>query len=190
MKLIVGLGNPGKEYEETRHNCGFMAISSLRSILDFSTFKLKKKFNSFVSKGKIDGKKIILARPQTFMNESGRAVFAIAFFYKIKADDIWVIYDDLDLPLGKIRIRLGGSSGGHKGVQSIIDNLKTDNFVRFRIGITPTGPGALKIPAEKFVLQKFRKGEKENIIKTIHRAAEAIRFALKKGIKEAMNKYN
>lgn len=190
MKLIVGLGNPGKKYEKTRHNVGFIAISNLRSqSSEYSDWKLNKKFTAEVAEGKINGKKIILLRPQTFMNRSGIAVRAAAAFYKIKPPDIFVIYDDIDLPLGKIRIRKDGSSGGHLGVQSIINLLGTQNFVRFRIGIGPEKRWK-GFDAAKFVLQKFSKKEEKNINEAIKKIIDAIRVALDEGVEKAMTKFN
>jgi len=190
MKLIVGLGNPGKKYEKIRHNVGFLAIENLKlKIENCSEWKLNKKFNAEVAEGSINREKIIFVKPQTFMNNSGQAVWPIVKFYKIKPQDIFVIHDDIDLPLTKIRIRKDGSSGGHKGVQSIIDTLGTRNFVRFRIGIKP------KImpktwDAAKFVLQKFTREEEKKIVQAIKKTAEAVLAAIAEGVEAAMNKFN
>ena len=134
MLLIIGLGNPGKEYEKTRHNIGFVVLNKLMADLELDDWADNKKFRAEIAEGKIDKEKILLFKPQTFMNNSGQSVSAAAKFYKIKPADIWVIHDDLDLPLGKIKIQRDRSSAGHNGVQSIIDALSTQNFVRFRIG--------------------------------------------------------
>jgi PTH1 family peptidyl-tRNA hydrolase len=199
MKLIVGLGNPDEKYKKTRHNVGRMAVEKLTKSLDFPKFKLNKKLKAKISKGKIAGQDLILVSPITFMNESGQAVLAIKKYYRPKADqpragkiknlDIWVIYDDIDLPLGKIRIRKSGSAGGHKGVQSIINSLGSKNFARFRVGIKP----ALRLKVSdlsKFVLEKFTKEEKKNIDEVIEKTVEAIQIASIKNIDKAMNKYN
>lgn len=176
MKLIVGLGNPGKEYARTRHNVGWLALDELAKKLDFPAFKEDKKMGAEISAGKINTTKVLLAKPQTFMNRSGEAVAAIAKFYKIKPADIWIIQDDLDMPLGKIRVRNTGSSGGHKGIESIIRHLKTGDFSRMKIGIKP--PEGQSVPAEAFVLQKFRKEEEKIIKDNIKRAVQEIETAL------------
>jgi len=157
MKLIVGLGNPGKEYEKTWHNVGFQALDLLRENegKNFFDFKLVKKYIAELSEGEIAGEKVILLKPQTFMNLSGQSVQAIASFLKIKPDDIWIIHDEFDLPLGQIRISKNSSAGGHKGVQSIIEKIGTKEFIRFRVGIKSIIP--TKIAAEKFVLKKISK---------------------------------
>lgn len=186
MKLIVGLGNPGEKYKKTRHNVGRMAVEKLAKSLDFPKFKLNKKLKVKISKGKIADQDLILVSPITFMNESGQAVLAVRAG-KIKNLDIWVIYDDIDLPLGKIRIRKSGSAGGHKGVQSIINSLGSKNFARFRVGICPE---KIKIPAKKFVLGRFTKKEVKIIEEAINKTVEAIQITLTKNIDKAMNKFN
>ncbi len=135
MFLIVGLGNPGKKYQNTRHNIGFKAVNEIAANFEFIEWQII--FNTQISKGKINEKNIILAKPQTFMNLSGRSVSEIARFYKIKSENIIVIHDDIDLPLGKIRIVKSRGAAGHKGVGSIIKELGKKNFIRFRIGIQP-----------------------------------------------------
>lgn len=184
MKLIVGLGNPGKKYERTRHNIGFRIIDATTQIPNskFQIPKIESKFKTEISKGKIGESEVILAKPQTFMNNSGEAVLKIASFYKIRSQDIWVISDDIDLPLGKIRIRKKGSSGGHKGLQSIIDHLGNQNFPRFRIGIKT--PKAEKIPAEDFVLQKFSPSEEKVIKLAVEKVVEEIIKVLKEDLLE------
>jgi len=134
-KIIIGLGNPGKKYEMSRHNLGFWVIDKIAENFKFPVMNHQSKFKAEISEGIVSGKKILLVKPQTFMNESGRAVSAISRFYKIKPRDIWVVYDDFDLLLGKLRISFNRSSGGHKGVESIIDQLGRKDFFRFRIGI-------------------------------------------------------
>lgn len=165
MELIIGLGNPGKKYESSRHNAGFMAVDKIREY--FSTeggpasgWEFNKKFNADISEVIIDGKKIILVKPQTFMNLSGEAVKKILDFYKLTPADIIVIHDDLDIDLGKYKISADSSSAGHQGVQSIIDRLGTQKFKRIRIGIE--GEERRKnrlVPSDEFVLQKFTEKE-------------------------------
>ena len=136
MKMIVGLGNPGAEYAQTRHNVGFMLVDKLAS--DLKVDVTKKKFNALMAECQIKGEKIILVKPQTYMNLSGDAVGPLARWYKINPSDIMVIYDDMDLPLGKLRIRPFGGTGGHNGMKSLIAALGTEKFPRMRIGIGRT----------------------------------------------------
>ena len=167
MRAIIGLGNPGEKYRLTRHNVGFIAIDQFREQFikggcDFSEWKFYKKFNAKISKGEVENKKIILAKPQIFMNNSGRAVQALVNFYKIKIENILIIHDDIDLSLKTSKIQKGKSSAGHKGVQSIIDELNSKDFFRLRIGINPAienGISKLKISTEKFALERFKKDE-------------------------------
>ncbi|OIO16893.1 aminoacyl-tRNA hydrolase [Candidatus Kuenenbacteria bacterium CG1_02_38_13] len=165
MKLIVGLGNPGKKYGKTRHNVGFMAVDFLAKKFDFADFKIDNKYSTALSSDKINDEKIIFAKPQTYMNNSGDAVLALQSFYKINPQDTIIIYDELDLPLGKIRVRNGGSSAGHRGIESIIKNLGTDQFKRIRIGIDNSVPDQL--PADKFVLARFKPVEIRQLQKNI-----------------------
>ncbi len=190
MKIIIGLGNPGEKYENTRHNVGFLAISDFRlKISDFSDWKLNKKLNAEISEGKIDGEKIVLLKPSTFMNNSGQAVAAAARFYKIKPVEILVIHDDIDLPLGKIRIKKDGSSGGHRGVESIIASLGANNFPRLKIGVAPE-KRPKNFDAAKFVLKKFAKTEEKTVGEIIKKATEAAAMILSGNISQAMNQFN
>lgn len=187
MKLIAGLGNPGKEYEKTRHNIGWRVLNDLAG-----SFKFEKKFNAEITELGAGKAKLIFAKPQTFMNNSGVAVAAIAKFHKIKPENIIVIHDDMDLAFGKIKISFGSRSAGHNGVQSIIDSFDTNEFYRIRIGIGPrphlrptydktsagkqcSGGQAEKILAEKYVLQKFSAPEEKEIKKIILEATEKIK---------------
>lgn len=178
--LIVGLGNPGKKYEKTRHNVGFMTIDEIAANFQF--------YNAKISKGKIIDKEIVLVKPQVFMNNSGKVVKKIIENCKFslrecrrKIENLIVIHDDVDLPLGTVRVSKNSSSGGHKGVQSIIDELKTKNFTRIRIGIRPKFK---IINTEKYVLQKFSKDEEKIIKKVIRMVVELIKKGLKKGIEK------
>ena len=190
MKIIIGLGNPGSKYDKTRHNVGFDLVSfyadSEKS--HFSEWKTNKKFDSEIAEGKINGEKIILAKPQTFMNDSGRAVFNIAKFYKVAPRDILVVHDDIDLPLGKIRIKKTGSSGGHRGIESIIESLGSEQFIRLKIGVG--FPENKKIDAAKLVLKKISKVENKIIDETKKRVAEAISMIMENKEDEAMNRFN
>jgi PTH1 family peptidyl-tRNA hydrolase len=201
MKLIVGLGNPGSKHEKTRHNLGFMIVNAF--LKDFSSsaqnlWREEKKFKSELAeinwqpkKGKAE--KVVLVKPTTYMNGSGLAVSLIAKFYKIETGDIWIIHDEVDLPLGGMKIRFGGASAGHKGVESIIENLGTDKFWRFRIGI---GAQREKIQTKKikaidnYVLGEFSESEKGKSREIIKKGMKAIEDALEEGLEKAMNRFN
>lgn len=163
MKIIIGLGNPGKKYQNTRHNLGFLVVDKIREKLDFSPFVYKEKFQAEISEGEVNGERVILVKPQTYMNKSGESVNKIVSFYKVDLKDILVILDDINLLFGKIRIRMGGSSGGHKGLQSVIDQLKNKNFLRIRVGIGNN----LKKSLEDYVLSNFNPEEMEKIFHEI-----------------------
>lgn len=170
MKIIIGLGNPGKKYENTRHNVGFLAMDRIVEKMaqkDIKIdFKLDKKFEAEIAKVKLGNEDIVLVKPQTFMNLSGKAVKKIVDFYKINPEkDLIVVYDDIDIPLGKVRMRSEGSSAGHNGLQSIIDTIGTDRFMRVRIGIGRPTNELIKI--EDWVLQALTEGEKELLFNTI-----------------------
>lgn len=190
MKLFVGLGNPGNEYVATWHNVGFMVMDELKKSGsdEYGEFKLEKKFKAEISEGSSAEEKIVLAKPQTFMNKSGESIQALAHFYKIDPADIWIFHDDIDLPLGKIRISQNASAAGHKGVQSIIEHLGTQSFGRFRIGIAKTPPSEL--PTETYVLQKIDEHSKIIIEETVETVLAAIEVALSRGLSEAMNDFN
>jgi peptidyl-tRNA hydrolase, PTH1 family len=167
MKLIIGLGNPGEEYKKTRHNAGFLAVDKIADNFQFSIFNFQSIFNAEITNEIFENEKVILIKPQTFMNNSGQAVKAVLNYYKIDLKDIIIIHDDLDIPLGEYKISKNKNSGGHKGVQSVIDNLGTKDFTRVRIGVEIENR---KIPTEKFVLEKFSKDEMgvvENVIEEI-----------------------
>ena len=188
MKLIVGLGNPGEKYMSTRHNVGFRVIDQISKNGGFFRWKKEKKFKSEVSSGNIVTEKILLIKPRVFMNNSGESVSALVQFYKIHLNDIMIIHDDLDLPLATIRISQNTSSGGHKGVQSIIDYLHSQEFIRFRIGIR--GAGISHVPAEEYVLQKFPSDELTKIDSSVSLLIEAVEMTISLGVVEAMNEFN
>ncbi len=171
MKIIIGLGNIGKDYAHTRHNAGFMALDRIAGAFGFGAFRLENKFEAEIAEGEIGGEKTILIKPQTFMNASGRAAAKILGFYKIDAKELIVLHDDLDIPLGEYRASFGSRSAGHKGVQSIIDSVGTQDFRRFRIGIKIPDR---KVPTESYVLANFTKEEMEMIDKVIAAFPEAI----------------
>jgi len=200
MKLIVGLGNPGLKHEKTRHNLGFMVVDALfkNYASPKDSFKEEKKFKAEIAglswqpkKGKTE--KVVLAKPLTFMNGSGLSVYLISRFYKIGPSDIWIIHDEVDLPLGAMKIRFGGSSAGHKGVSSIIESLKTDKFWRFRMGIGTQKEkvsGKKLKPIDDFVLGGFGESERGKAREIIRRGVKAIEAALEKGMEQAMNRFN
>jgi len=194
VKLIVGLGNPERKYQKTRHNLGFLVLDELLKKLmpvEETAWQESKRFNSLITR--ID--EIILVQPQTFMNASGFAVAKIASYYKIKPEDIWIIHDDVDLPLGKVRIRKGGSSAGHRGLESIIEKLGNGDFVRFRLGIGyPVKKDKAKIGKEKlverYVLAEFKREERAKVKQLIKKAVKAIRLALTEDWERAANQFN
>lgn len=165
MKLIIGLGNPGKKYENTRHNIGFLIIDQLKNELATPDFKFNKKFQAEISEINLGKEKIILAKPQTFMNESGKSVKLIKNFYKIPIKNIFVIRDDIDMEFGKYREKQNSSSGGHNGINSIIENLGTQNFTQIKIGVKNNE--IEKINPADFVLQKFKTEEKNQLKKLL-----------------------
>ncbi len=183
MKLIVGLGNPGKKYEHTRHNMGFDVIDLFSELAKIDIDK--EAFKGLVGRGKVFEEDIYLLKPQTYMNLSGESVREIVAYFKIPTEDIIVIYDDLDLEPGKIRLRLSGSSGGHKGIQNIIENLGTEEIKRIRIGI-----GKPTFDTIDYVLGKPLKEERPLIDEAINKAVDALKEILKNNFDSAMNKYN
>jgi PTH1 family peptidyl-tRNA hydrolase len=169
MILIIGLGNPGLKFKNTRHNLGFEILDQLKKDGGFtSAWEDKKRLRAKICKGEYQDKTIILAKPQTFMNNSGEAVKLLTTFYKISPDNLWVVHDDIDLEFGKIRVKNESGSGGHKGIESIISSLGTKNFKQLKIGVLNKEKN--KIDVKKFVLQKFTKQETEEL-KDIKQAA-------------------
>lgn len=185
MKLIVGLGNPGKAYADTRHNIGFRCINKLAKKQGVS-FRSGSK--SRFGEGEIQGHRVALAKPQTFMNLSGKAVKLLMQRYKIQLDDILIVHDELDLPPGKVRISRGGGSGGHKGIDSIISCLGSRDFPRIRVGIGR--PPQSSQDAVDHVLGCFAGDEKDVMEDAVNTVTEAVPFLLAEGITMAMNKYN
>jgi len=189
MKLIIGLGNPGKTYESTRHNIGQRAIMACQQKFPASlpTFSPQPKLLAEISQGKLFSHSLILAKPLTYMNESGQAAALLKNYFKIDLPDIWIIHDELDLPLGRIKISQGASAAGHKGVESIITALGSKDFIRFRIGIgKPTPPQ----DASQWVLQPFLPTEKDILNQTIDLTLSALITALEKGINTAQSQFN
>ncbi len=191
--LIIGLGNPGADYYRTRHSLGFMAVDAFAKKHGFAAFTMVED-NTMAATGSFDDKTVILAKPQTFMNKSGYSAQRMAKHYSLfrnkKFDNFWVINDDLDIPQGKIKISQNRNAAGHKGVQSIIDQLKTKNFIRFRVGIAPQTATLKKISGDKLVLKKITPKEQIEFEKVIDLTVSALETALAEGIEKAMTAYN
>lgn len=186
MYLIAGLGNPGREYAGTRHNVGFEVVDALCAKYDIKLNK--EKFRAVFGDGRIGGEKVIVAKPQTYMNLSGESIRELANWYKIDNEHIIIIYDDISLPVGKLRIREKGSAGGHNGIKNIIYQLNTDVFPRIKVGTgMPQDPG---YDIKDYVLGHFSKEEIEILIKSAVRAVYAVEEIIKADAKSAMNKYN
>lgn len=184
MYIIVGLGNPGKKYENTRHNAGYMVIDKLSETFGIKVGK--KKFNSLIGEGNIFGEKVILVKPETYMNLSGNAVIQIVNFYKVPLENVIVVYDDLDLDLGMIRIRKSGSAGTHNGMRSVVSSLNSKEFPRVRVGIGDPN----KEDIIDFVIGNISKKEKEILNDTVSMVSLAIEDIIKYHIDLAMTKYN
>ena len=182
--LVIGLGNPGKRYESTRHNIGFMVVEKLA---ERWKIELKhKSFNALWGKGAMDKKQVLLAKPQTFMNLSGTAARRLQSFFKTDISNLIVIHDDLDLPFGSVRLKAGGGTAGHKGLASIESNLGTSGFIRVRLGI---GKPVDKSRIEGYVLEPFRKEEQVVLPEVIERAADASAEVVLNGLQKAISKY-
>ncbi len=196
MFIIVGLGNPGEEYEKTRHNTGRIILDYFRKKYDFSEWKQNNTKILFFSKGKIDKKLIELIKPETFMNKSGKAVLRVAIKHKIKSENIIVIYDDLDLPIGTFKISFNKGTGGHKGLESIAKNIKTKEFIRVRVGISQMTPkGKLKKPQGEqkildYLMADFNKRDLEILKKLKPKIAQALEMIVLDGRQKAMNVFN
>jgi peptidyl-tRNA hydrolase, PTH1 family len=185
MKIIVGLGNPGGKYERTRHNAGCMAIDALAKSLHADV--TQEKYLAVIGKTRLGSEQIVLAKPQTYMNESGRAVAAIVRSLYAEVSDLIVIHDELDLTFGSVRVKIGGGHGGHNGIRSIIEHLSSADFVRVRIGIGRPAPNK---DAADYVLSPFLAEEREAATEAINKAAEAASVVLREGPKVAMNMFN
>jgi PTH1 family peptidyl-tRNA hydrolase len=183
--LLAGLGNPGREYRETRHNIGFMMIDSFAARHNIKLNKVQNK--AIVGVGRVNGVRVILAKPQTYMNQSGQAIAGLVRYYKVLLENLIVGHDDVDLPFQTIRIRPAGGSAGQKGMTSIIDQLGTQKFARLRMGIgRPPG----QMDAAAYVLQSFTKAEKEMLGTFLDRAVDALQCYLTEGLETAMNRFN
>jgi PTH1 family peptidyl-tRNA hydrolase len=183
--LIVGLGNPGRQYRETRHNIGFAVIDRLCKEIGITLSRVQAK--ALVGMGTLEGKKVVVAKPQTFMNLSGQSLGGLVRFYKVPLEQVMVAYDEIDLPLGTLRLRPGGGSAGHRGMASIIQQLGTQEFARLRMGVGRP-PGQMN-PAD-YVLRRFSASEAELVALVLDRATAAVRAFLRDGLDAAMNLYN
>lgn len=186
MYIIAGLGNPGKKYVGTRHNMGFEALDAVAAKYDIEIKKAK--FNAIYGEGVIEGEKVVLVKPQTFMNLSGEAIREFRDWYKTDNSKIIIIYDDVSLPVGKLRIRPKGSAGGHNGIKSIIYQLNSDEFPRIKIGVgSPQNPDYDLVD---YVLGRFTKSEVEELIPMAIKVAEAVGTIIKSGVQKAMSEFN
>lgn len=191
-KLLVGLGNPGQKYERTRHNIGFEVIDSLAKSWSVKLSDSKRFHGSVGETRSSSGERLILIKPSTYMNHSGQSVRAVVDWYKLLPNDVLVIYDDMDLPIGKLRLRLSGSAGGHNGMKSIISHLGTQTFPRLRLGISRTDnvDEQANRAVVGHVLGKFAPDERKIVDSAITLASDAVEFSLRKGIERAMSLYN
>ena len=185
MKLVVGLGNPGKQYEATKHNIGFMVVDAIADSVPHTPWREEQQAE--VCSITVNGEKVLLVKPQTFMNASGESVGPLMRYYKIDPSDVYCIYDDMDLPVGKLRIRPNGSSGGHNGIKSLITHLGTENFPRFRVGIGRRLPQWTGID---HVLAPFSEELQEKVQKGIKDTVKAVLGTLEVGIDKGMNQFN
>ena len=185
MKIIVGLGNPGKKYERTRHNAGFLVVDALARSLRFDLSQ--EKYHALVGKARIGHEEVLLAKPQTYMNESGRSVGSIMRYTSAAASDLIVVHDELDLPPGTVRVKSGGGHGGHNGLRSIIDHLGSPDFIRVRVGVGRPSPGR---DAADHVLSPFSQEERASAEQSFERAAEAVASIIVNGLTKAMNDFN
>ncbi len=184
MYLVIGLGNPGIEYEETRHNAGFMAVDHLASVYGISI--KKSGFTAVLGRGEIEGVDVMLMKPQTFMNRSGEPAKEVVDYFKVPIGNILVLYDDIDLPYGQIRIKRAGGSGGHRGVQSVISSLGTADLARVRIGIGRPASGDVSM----YVLSPFDGEEAEGLGAVLETVKGAVEMVMVEGIEKAMNSFN
>jgi PTH1 family peptidyl-tRNA hydrolase len=184
-QLIVGLGNPGPRYERTRHNAGFLLVGELGAAHGIRL--AQERHGALVGDGRIGARRCLLALPQSFMNLSGEPVRRTLSFFDLDADSLVVVHDDLDLPLGRLRLRRGGGAGGHRGIASIIEHLGTADFVRLKIGVGRPPAG---VPAEGYVLQEFAGAERDTLRESLARGVAALEIYLARGLDAAMNACN
>ena len=184
MRCIIGLGNPESEYAGTRHNVGFRVIDLLAQR---HGIRLRRRLRSEVGQGHISGEPVLLIKPQTFMNNSGEAAVKVSDYFDLEPQDLLIAYDDLDLELGRLRVRPAGSPGTHKGMRSVVDHLDTQQIPRLRLGIGPLPPGA---DAREFVLSRFEPVQIPTVDAMLLRAADTVEYCLSEGLQAAMNEFN
>ncbi|MBP3284679.1 MAG: aminoacyl-tRNA hydrolase [Clostridia bacterium] len=185
MFIIVGLGNPGREYEGTRHNTGFMVMDRLAE--KYKIEVKKQKCKALLGQGEIEGEKVLLVKPQTYMNLSGQAVAEVVNFYKEDLENLVIVFDDIDLPVGKLRIKERGSAGTHNGMKSIVSSLGTTEFKRVKVGIGKQMPGE---DLANYVLGTFQKEERDLLADAMENAVGAIETMIREGVSAAMNRFN
>lgn len=185
MKIVVGLGNPGAEYAATRHNAGFMVVDQLAAAWNISSWRSRSE--ALVAEYRELAEPVLLVKPQTYMNLSGNAVGALMRWYKIEPKDVIVVYDDMDLPTGRLRLRLKGGSGGHRGIESMLSQLGSNDFLRVRVGIGRPPAGWTVVD---YVLSRFAAEEAASVTEGVERAAAAVECIVKDGMNKAMNRFN
>lgn len=185
MKIIAGLGNPGGKYEDTRHNVGFMTLDVLAKKLGIKVNKIK--FQGLIGEGRLGNERVVLLKPQTFMNNSGLSLRAVADFYKVNPQDIIVVVDDIDIPFASIKIKKNGSAGTHNGLKSIISHLGSQEFIRIKVGVGERNRGE---DLADFVLSRFGKEDRKHMDKAMEAAADAVEAMVVHGVEYAMNTYN
>ncbi len=186
MKLVAGLGNPGPRYARTRHNVGYAVVDELARRWGASAEKYERRYEALLGDGQVADERVLLLKPQTYMNLSGRSLLAVTQFYKLACSDLLIVCDDLDLPVGRIRLRAGGSGGGQKGLENILLRLADNDIPRLRIGIGKVD----KSVTSEYVLSRFAPDEREAIEQALTAAADAVECWLDKGIEAAMNRFN
>ena len=186
MKLVAGLGNPGPRYAQTRHNVGYAVVDRLARRWGVSVEKYERRYEALLGDGQVADERVLLLKPQTYMNLSGRSLLAVTQFYKLACPDLLIVCDDLDLPVGRIRLRAGGSGGGQKGLENILLRLASNDIPRLRIGIGKVD----KSVTSDYVLSRFMPDEREAVEQVITAAADAVECWLDKGIEAAMNRFN
>lgn len=189
MNIIIGLGNPGEKFKNTKHNAGFLVLDEFAKQNNFDDFKLSKKFFAQVSESQTNNNKIILAKPETFMNESGKSAQKIIANYKLNSNDLLIIHDDIDLTLGTIKIAKNRGSAGHKGVESVVKEIGTQDFTRIRIGIKPENE-VVKVKAKETVLKKFSAEQQKLFLQAIKKASTMLNYYLTWGLEKTMNEFN
>lgn len=186
MKLVAGLGNPGPQHAQSRHNMGFFIVAELAQRWDLPPARYERGWEAMLGEGQRGGQRVLLLQPQTYMNASGRSVAAVWRYYQLALEDLLVVLDDLDLPLGQLRLRAGGSSGGHKGLTDVIRHLGSDQFARLRLGIGRVPRSA----TVEYVLGRFGPQEREDAAAAVQAGADAVECWLDRGLTAAMNAFN